>query len=104
MYLLTAVVVIGAVTFALRAAPFLALHRFAGLPLVRHLGASMPAGIMVILVLYSLRSVSLTTYPYGAPALVAVGATVLLHLWRRNALVSIAGGTALYVAVLAAFG
>jgi branched-subunit amino acid transport protein AzlD len=36
----------------------------------------------------------------GAPVLIAAAFTALLHFWKRNALVSIFGGTALYMLVI----
>ena len=41
------------------------------------------------------------TVPYdGIPELLAILAVVLLHRWRGNVLLSIAGGTALYMALV----
>ncbi|HEX5643223.1 MAG TPA: AzlD domain-containing protein, partial [Thermoleophilia bacterium] len=57
----------------------------------------MPAGIMVILVVYSLRGISLGEAPHGLPEALAVIATVVLHLVKGNAVASIIGGTAVYV-------
>ncbi|MEN6499152.1 MAG: AzlD domain-containing protein, partial [Rectinema sp.] len=34
------------------------------------------------------------------PALVAGALTALLHFWKRNVLLSIVGGTALYMALI----
>lgn len=95
--------VIAIVTFALRAAPFLALRRVAAAPIVRYLGVAMPPGIMIILVVYSVSSVSFTTRPYGLPTLIAIAATASAHLWRRNALLSIVAGTGVYIAMLHLF-
>jgi branched-subunit amino acid transport protein AzlD len=89
-----------ATTFLLRAAPFLALQRVADAPLVRYIGRVMPAGVMVILVFYSLSGVKLTVAPYGLPSLIGVAVTLGLHIWRRNPLLSIVIGTASYVGAL----
>ncbi|WP_434097874.1 AzlD domain-containing protein [Streptomyces mirabilis] len=61
----------------------------------------MPAGVMLILLAYCLRDLPLTHASTLAPltALTALTATVGLHLWRRNALLSILGGTAVHVAL-----
>ncbi|GAA2270509.1 hypothetical protein GCM10010234_01010 [Streptomyces hawaiiensis] len=56
----------------------------------------MPAGVMVILLAYCLRDLPLTHAGALAP-LAALGTTVGLHVWRRNALLSILGGTAVHV-------
>ncbi|MFD4511480.1 branched-chain amino acid transporter permease [Streptomyces sp. NPDC058457] len=97
-YLLLAVAVSAAVTWALRALPFTALASLRASSTVRYLGARMPAGVMVILFVYCLRDLPLTQPRVTAP-LAALAVTVGLHLWRRNALLSIIGGTVVSVAL-----
>ena len=99
-YVAAALGVFLAVTFALRAAPFLVVERLRESRAVAWLGARMPVGIMVILVIYTLREPAGTTAPRGLVEAVALAVTVGLHLWRRNALLSIVGGTAVYAALL----
>ncbi|KAE8763687.1 branched-chain amino acid transporter permease [Georgenia thermotolerans] len=100
-HILLTLLVIFAVTYALRLAPFLALRRVRDSALVSFLGRTMPLGVMAILVVYTLSSVDLTAAPHGLPELAGVVVTAALHLWRRNALLSIVGGTGTYMAVLA---
>ena len=97
LYLVAASLAMFAVTFALRALPFAALRPLRDSALVAYLSRHMPAGVMVILVVYTLRGVSLGETPHGLPEALAIAATVILHLIRRNAVVSILGGTAVYV-------
>ncbi|AIA07065.1 branched-chain amino acid transporter permease [Streptomyces noursei] len=91
-YLLLAVAVSAAVTWALRALPFTVLAPLRASAVVRYLGARMPAGVMVILCVYCLRDLPLSR-PEAVAPLAALAVTVGLHLWRRNALLSILGGT-----------
>lgn len=98
---LAILLVVFAVTYLLRLAPFLALRHVRDSPLLAYLGRTMPLGVMVILVVYTLREVDLTRPPAGLPELAGVAATAALHLWRRNTLLSIVGGTATYIAVAA---
>ncbi len=100
-HILLTLLVIFAVTYALRLAPFLALRRVRDSALVTFLGRTMPLGVMAILVVYMLSSVDVTAAPHGLPEAAGVVATAALHLWRRNALLSIVGGTGTYMAVLA---
>ncbi|MGW0765558.1 branched-chain amino acid transporter permease [Streptomyces sp. NPDC002676] len=95
-YLVAAVLVAAAVTWALRALPFAALAPLRASGTVRYLSTRMPAGIMVILVVYCLRDLPVTHARVLAP-LAALAVTVGLHLWRRNALLSILGGTVVHV-------
>ncbi|GAA4419669.1 AzlD domain-containing protein [Georgenia halophila] len=99
--ILLTLLVIFAVTYALRLAPFVALRRARNSAVVDYLARTMPLGVMAILVVYTLASVDITTVPHGLPELIGVGATAGLHLWRRNALLSIIGGTAVYLAAQA---
>jgi branched-subunit amino acid transport protein AzlD len=100
-HILLTLLVIFAVTYALRLAPFLALRRVRDSALVTFLGRTMPLGVMAILVVYTLSSVDVTAAPYGLPEVAGVIVTAALHLWRRNALLSIVGGTGTYMAALA---
>ncbi|MEV6979505.1 AzlD domain-containing protein [Kitasatospora sp. NPDC093806] len=95
-YLLAAVAVSTAVTWALRALPFAALAPLRASAVVRYLSTRMPAGVMVILLAYCLRDLPGSGSRAVAPV-VALAVTVGLHLWRRNALLSILGGTAVHV-------
>ncbi len=61
----------------------------------------MPLGVMVILALFVLKDVPTESVAAATPFVVAVIATVLLHLWRKNTLISIFGGTAVYMLLLA---
>ena len=83
--------------------PFLLFPEGRAVPkTVTYLGKLLPAAAMGLLVVYCLRSVSLTAPPHGIPEAAAILAVVLLHKWRGNVLVSIAGGTALYMILIQA--
>ena len=64
---------------------------------VLYLGKVLPPAMMGLLVVYCLKGVTWTASPYGAPELLAIAAVALLHRWKGNVLLSIAGGTALYM-------
>lgn len=64
---------------------------------VSYLGRVLPPAMMGLLVVYCLKSVTISISPYGLPELIAIGILVLLHLWRKNVLLSIAGGTIVYM-------
>ncbi|MDU0969264.1 MAG: AzlD domain-containing protein [Actinomycetaceae bacterium] len=92
------IAVMFACTYALRASSFLFKAKMVTSTVLKRLSALMPAGIMVILVVYSLSSVA-DKSAWAAAAGVAV--TAGLHLWRKQALLSIVGGVATYGVVLA---
>jgi branched-subunit amino acid transport protein AzlD len=93
-YVLGALAVMFVVTVALRAAPFLALSALKNSAFVDFLGRTMPAGVMVILVMYTLRDVGASTW---LPATLGLTGTIAVHLWRRNAALSTVVGTGLYL-------
>jgi branched-subunit amino acid transport protein AzlD len=64
---------------------------------VTYLGKVLPPACMGLLVVYCLKDVSWLSTPHGAPELLAIAAVVVLHQWKNNVLLSIAGGTALYM-------
>ena len=98
-YLTAAVAIAAAITWALRALPFAVLAPLRRSRVVPYLAASMPIGVMAILVVHTLRHTALTVPPFGAAVGLALAATVALHLWRRNVVLSIFGGTAVHVAL-----
>ena len=68
--------------------------------IVTYLGRVLPAATMGLLVVYCLKGISLVQAPHGLPEILAVAAVVLLHLWKRNTLLSIVGGTVLYMVLI----
>jgi branched-subunit amino acid transport protein AzlD len=97
-YAVVAVLVTAAVTWSLRALPFAALAHLRASATATYLSTRVPAGVMVMLVVYCLRDLPVTPSRAAAP-LTALAVTVGLHLWRRNALLSILAGTAVHVAL-----
>ena len=64
---------------------------------VRYLGKALPAAIFGMLVVYCLKNVSFLTGTHGLAELASIAVVVALHLWKRQMLVSIAGGTLCYM-------
>ncbi len=62
----------------------------------------LPPAMMGLLTVYCFKNVSWLSGTHGAPELLASAAVVGLHLWKRNVLFSIAGGTALYMVLVQA--
>ncbi|MBK0867758.1 AzlD domain-containing protein [Saccharopolyspora sp. HNM0986] len=102
-YLLAAVAVSAAVTWGLRALPFAALSQLRASPVVHFLSTRMPAGVMLILLVYSLPDLA-PSEPSSLIPLVALAVTIGLHLWRRNPLLSILAGTVVHVVLASTLG
>jgi len=95
------ILVIAVITFGLRTAPFILFSRTGTTPLaVTYLGKTLPPAVIGMLIIVCLRNVSVFDAPYGIPELISVAAVAILHLWRRNTLLSILGGTVLYMVLV----
>lgn len=64
---------------------------------VKYLGKVLPPAMMGLLVVYCLKGVSITSSPHGLPELISIAAIIVLHKWRNNVLLSIGGGTVIYM-------
>ena len=95
-YLIAAVALAAVITFALRALPFAVIEPLRSSRLVE-LAVRMPAGLMVILVVYLLRDVPAKAPAAAAVTVAAALVVAVLHLWRSSALLSIFAGTGVYV-------
>ena len=97
-YLIGMIIVSALVTAGLRFAPFLFFGGGRKTPaLITYLGKVLPCAIMGMLVVYCLKDVSLTTAPFGIPEALGCVLVALLHIWKRNTLLSIGVGTVSYM-------
>ena len=94
-YLIYAMCTLG--TMATRFLPFMIFNEKRTTPkYITYLGRVLPGAIFSMLIVYCLKNVNVTSYSYGLPELIAIIVTVLLHKWKKQMLVSIAGGTICY--------
>ena len=94
--IMIAVIVAG--TMLTRFLPFLLFP--AGKPTpeyIRYLGRVLPASVFGLLVIYCLKDVEILGGSHGIPEFISIAAVVVLHRWKRQMLLSIAGGTVLYM-------
>ena len=95
------VLICAGVTLLTRALPFMFFGGKGGVPKwIASLGSVLPPAIMAALVVYCLKSVPFGTFADGAYQLIAGAVVVLVHLWKRNTLLSIAVGTAAYMLLI----
>ncbi|MEG2328497.1 branched-chain amino acid transporter permease [Anaerorhabdus sp.] len=66
-------------------------------PIISYLGKVLPPAMMGLLVIYCLKNISPIIAPYGIPELIAIAFTSIIHLWKRNVLLSIGTGTLIYM-------
>lgn len=92
------ILVVAATTFATRLVPFLVFPKGKEIPpMVQYLGKVLTPAVIGMLVVYCLKSVSVLKMPFGIPEFVSVAVTAVLHIWKRNNLLSIGVGTVLYM-------
>lgn len=95
------VLVMAAVTAAIRFLPFLIFNGKRETPaFITYLGRVLPYAVMGMLVVFCFKSVSFLKTPFGVPELIAGAVVVGLHAWRRNTLLSILSGTAVYMLLI----
>jgi branched-subunit amino acid transport protein AzlD len=95
-----AVLVMAGVTFFTRALPFVFFAKRRPPSIVVFLEKYIPPMVMMILVVYCLKDIDMTASPYGIPEIVSVVFVVIIHMLVRNPLVSIFGGTLLYMIIV----
>ena len=67
---------------------------------IGYLSTVLPPAVFGMLVVYCLKDVDVMNGHHGLPELIGVVATVALHLWKRQMLFSILGGTAVYMVLV----
>ena len=88
-------------TMATRFLPFIIFNEKRRTPeFVQYLGKFLPSAVFGMLVIYCLKNVSLFHGTHGLPEGIAILVTGVLHCWKRNMLISIAGGTICYMLLL----
>lgn len=106
---IAAIAVMSVVTFLTRALPFLLFDRGGTPPkVVLYLGRVLPPAVIAMLIIYCLRNMSfgwgstLAAFAGWAPQVISAAVVVALHLWKHNNLLSIFGGTILYMVLVQA--
>lgn len=92
------ILVVAITTFSTRVIPFLVFPKGKAIPkTVQYLGKVLTPAVIGMLVVYCLKNTPMLTKPYGIPELVSVFVVAVLHVWKRNNLLSIGVGTVLYM-------
>ena len=87
-----------ACNYATRFLPFILFPEGKPTPkYIQYLGRVLPAAVFGLLVVYCLKDVSIFSGSHGLPEFIAIAVVILLHLWKRQMFLSIAGGTVCYM-------
>lgn len=97
---LAATAIFALVILATRAFPFAVFSRRDPPRAIRFVEKYIPPAVMAILVVYCLKDIRWACWPSGIRELIALAAVIVLHLWKKNAMLSIFGGTALYMVLI----
>ena len=95
------IIVVGITTFSTRVIPFLLFPKGKEIPkTVQYLGRVLTPAVIGMLVVYCLKNMSFIRFPFGIPEVLCVALVAVLHIWKRNNLLSIGIGTVLYMVLV----
>ena len=91
------IVILAATTALTRFLPFLVFRGKKTPQYVTYLSGVLPPAVFGMLVVYCLKDVDFTSGHHGLPELIGIAVTCILHMWKRQMLISILGGTVAYM-------
>ena len=92
------IMVMGLAVLATRIVPVLIFDREEKVPeFILYLGRVVPYTAMGLLIVYCLRDMPVLESPHGLPELISLAAVTVTYLWKRNTILSVVIGTALYM-------
>lgn len=94
------IAVCAACTLFERALPFVIFRGREVPKIVQYLGRVLPMAIMATLLIYTIKGITFTAPGGWLPYLIGIAVTSVLHLWKSNTLLSIAGGTICYMLLI----
>ncbi len=95
------ILIVAITTFTTRVIPFLVFPKGKEVPsIVHYLGKVLTPAVIGMLVVYCLKGTHIIAAPHGIPELIAVVTVAVLHIWKRNNLLSIGVGTVLYMVLI----
>ena len=93
--------VIAFVTAAIRFLPFILFNGNRKTPpIINKLGKMLPYAIMGMLVVYCLKGISFASVSGYMPSVIACLVVAVLHIWKKNTLISIVCGTVCYMVLV----
>lgn len=88
-------------TILTRVLPFILFPENKKIPsYIKYLSDILPYTIIGMLVVYCLKDISFMAHPYAIPEIISIGVITILHLWKKNTLLSIGIGSALYILLI----
>ena len=85
-------------TAFLRFLPFIIINKsLSESKYIKFLGNMLPYSMIALLVIYCLKDINIIKFPHAIPELISIAVIVVLHIIKRNVLISIAAGTIIYM-------
>ncbi|ROR31720.1 branched-subunit amino acid transport protein AzlD [Mobilisporobacter senegalensis] len=98
------ILIVALCTFGTRVLPFIIFRKNQELPqIVKYLGDILPMSVIAILVVYCLKGVNFKGAGGFVPSIISVATVILIHIWKRNNLISIGAGTLIYMLLIHIF-
>lgn len=96
------IALIAALTFGARLFPFAVFGRGGKTPpgIVTYIGNVLPPAVMILLLVYCVKSVKPFAWPHGIPEAVSIAVVALLYKFTKNNLIAMVGGTVLYMTLI----
>lgn len=92
------IVIIFLATIIMRFLPFVAFPENKPTPrFIQYLGKYLPGAVFGLLIVFALKDVTILEGSHGLPEIIAIAVTALLHLWKKQMIISISGGTICYM-------
>lgn len=99
--ILFVILICAAITFGIRAVPFAIFGGRKELPdIVQYLARYLSPVIMAALIVYCLKGMLTQGIGENLAVIVGIAVTAVLHLWKKNTLLSIAVGTMIYMIII----
>lgn len=98
---LITIVSVSAGTLFMRFLPYILFPAGKETPkVIQYLGKVLPGAIFGMLVIYCLKDVNVLGGAHGIPELISIAVVVALHLWKKQMILSMAGGTIVYMLLI----
>lgn len=101
LYSILIIALIAVLTYAARLFPYIIFGRGNKIPdMIIYLGEVLPPAVMILLIVYCIRNISVFVYPFGIPEFSAILLTIILYLLVKNNLIAMISGTVLYMILI----
>lgn len=91
------------VIFATRAFPFILFSKRKPPAIIQFIEKYIPPMVMAVLLVYCFKDLQFVPGQFDFSSLIALAATILLHIWKGNSMISIFGGTIIYMILIRLF-